>query len=197
MGGDAHCIALPSVRHRPSRVVHWQESPPPRRLRGNHQARSEIVLSSQHDPALLVFPYQRTTLRGRASRRIRNGNKRKQTAEDDRARSCTGVLRERVACRVCVVPHCRHDQVRAVECDHSRLCQPRARVSLLDSWVDAEDGNNDAEDEVDCNEGLVERARLASEEAIHQSRECNGERIRERIHARGRSDEDPLPEIRA
>jgi len=58
--------------------------------------------------------------------------------------------------------------------------------------VDAEDGNNDAKDEIECNEELVERARLAREEAIHQSRECDGERI----HARGRSDEDPLPEIR-
>jgi len=58
--------------------------------------------------------------------------------------------------------------------------------------MDAEDGNNDAEDEIECNKELVEHARPASEEAIHQSRECDGERI----HARGRSDEDPPLEIR-
>ncbi len=91
-----------------------------------------------------------------------------------------------------VVSDCRHDQVRAVECDHTRLCQPRAWVSLLHSWVDAEDGDNDTEDEIECDKELVERARLAREEAIHQPRERDGESI----HARGRSDEDPLPEIR-
>jgi len=119
---------------------------------------------------------------------MRNGSKCKQAAEDDRARSRTGVFHERVACRVCVVPHSRHDQICAVECDHTRLCQPRAWVRLLDSWVDAEDGNNDEEDEIECNEELVEHVRLAREEAIHQSREHR--------HARGRSDDDPLPEIR-
>lgn len=155
-----------------------------RRLGGDQWARSDIVLSSQRNPTLLVLSYQRTALRSCASCRIRNGDKREQTAEDDGALSRTSVFRERVACRVCVVSNSRHDQVRAVECDHTRLCQPRAWVGLLHSWVDAEDGNNDAEDEIKCDKELIERARLAREEAIHQSRERDGEGI----HARGRSD---------
>ena len=57
--------------------------------------------------------------------------------------------------------------------------------------MDTEDGDDDAEDQIKCDKELVERARLAREEAIHQSRERDGEGI----HARGRSNEDPLPEI--
>jgi len=163
-----------------------------RRLGGNQWARSKIVLSSQCDPVFLVFPYQRTTLCGCPSRRVCDGDKREQTTEDDRARPRTSVFCDRVACGMRVVPDCRHDQVRAVECNHTRLRQPRTWVGLLHSWVDAEEGDNDAEDEIECDEELVERARLAREEAIHQSRERDGERI----HARGRSNEDPLPEIR-
>jgi hypothetical protein len=62
----------------------------------------------------------------------------------------------------------------------------------LYSWVYAEDGNNDAKDEIECNEELVEGARLARKEAIHEPRERDGKRI----HARSGSDEDPLPDIR-
>jgi hypothetical protein len=58
--------------------------------------------------------------------------------------------------------------------------------------VDTEEGDDDAKDEIECDEELVERARLAREEAIHQSCERDGERI----HARGGSNEDPLPEVR-
>ena len=163
-----------------------------RRLGGNQWVRSDIILSSQRNRALPVLSYQRTALRSSAGRRVRDGDKHEHTAENNRALSRARVFRERVACRVCVVSDCGHDQVCAVECDHTRLCQPRAWVSLLYSWVDAEDGDNDAEDEIECDEELVERARLASEEAIHQSRERDGEGI----HARSRSDEDPLPEIR-
>jgi hypothetical protein len=93
---------------------------------------------------------------------------------------------------VCVVAHYGHDQVRAVECNHTRLCQSRAWVSLLYSWMYVEDGNNDAKDEIEYNEELVEGARLAREEPIHEPRERDGECI----HARSGSDEDPLPDIR-
>ena len=119
------------------------------------------------------------------------GDQRART-EVDRALARAGVLRERVAGRVCVVPHGGHDQVRAVERNHARLGQPRAWVGLLHGWEDAGYGNDDAEDKVEHNEELVERARLAREEAVHESRERNGNCV----HSRGWADEDPLPEVR-
>ena len=42
------------------------------------------------------------------------------------------------------------------------------------SWEDAEDGNDVAEDQVERNEELVERARVAYEEVVYESRERDG-----------------------
>ena len=75
-------------------------------------------------------------------RRVCNGEEREEPAEDNRALARAGVLRERVAGRVCMIPHRGHDQVRAIERDHARSGQPRAWVGFLHSWEDAEDDND-------------------------------------------------------
>ena len=144
-----------------------------RRLCSDHRARHEIVLPSERDPSALVLPAQRPALRGGAGGRARDGDKCEQAAENDRALARPGVLCERVARHVRVVPHGGHDQVRAVECDHARLCQSRARVGLLHGRMDAENGNDDVEDEVECDEELIEGARLAHEETVHDPVECD------------------------
>ena len=74
------------------------------RLRGDQRARAEVVVPSQRNAAHPVLPDQRMSLRRRARRQVRNGEEREEPAEDDRALAHAGVLRERVACRVCVVP---------------------------------------------------------------------------------------------
>ena len=149
-------------------------------LRGDQRARAEVVVAGQRNAAHPVLPDQHMAPRRCARRRVRNGGEGEELAEDDRALARAGVLRERVAGRVCVVPHRGHDQVRAVERDHAPSGQPRAWVGLLHNWEDAEDGNDDAEDEVERDEELVERARLAREEAVHQSREHYGNWVHSR-----------------
>ena len=100
-------------------------------MRGDQRARAEVVVASQRNAALPVLPDQRTALRPGARRRVRNGEEREEPAEDDRALARAGVLRERVAGRVCVVPRRGHDQVRAVERNYACLGQPRAWVGLM------------------------------------------------------------------
>ena len=39
--------------------------------------------------------------------------------------------------------------------------------------MDAENGNDDVEDEVECDEELIEGARLACEETVHDPVECD------------------------
>ena len=66
--------------------------------------------------------------------------------------------------RVFLIPHCGHDTVRAIERDRTRLCGARARVGLVYSSVNAEDGEDDAQAEFEQDEELLERALLAHED---------------------------------
>ena len=129
------------------------------RLRGDQRAHAEVIVPSQRDAALLVLPDQRTALRRGAGRRVRNGDQREEPAEDDRTLARAGVLRERVAGRVCVVPHRGHDQVRAVERNQARLGQQerglvswtagrtqrmvmmmqRIRLNVMKNWLSVHD----------------------------------------------------------
>ena len=118
-------------------------------LRGDQRARAKAVVPSQCNAAHPVLPDQRTALRRGARRRVRNGDEREEPAEADRALACAGVLRERVAGRVCVVPHRGHDQAHAVERNHACLGPARAWFGFLHRWQDAEDGNDDAEEQVE------------------------------------------------
>ena len=152
-----------------------------------------LALSRERDRALLVLPDKRTTLRCSPTRRVRNRQECKDRAEEQRRVLRARPAAERVARVVVVVADGGHDEVRAVRSDHARLREPGARVVLLHGGVHAEHRDDDAEREVERDEEAVQRAALAREERVQHARD----RDRGGVHARGRADEDPLPEVRA
>ena len=66
--------------------------------------------------------------------------------------------------RVFVVPHCGHDTVRAVERDHTRLCEAEGRIGLLYGSVNAKVGDENARSKFEQDEELLERALLTHED---------------------------------
>ena len=66
--------------------------------------------------------------------------------------------------RVFSVHNCGHDTVRAVERDHTRLCEAGARVGLVHGEVNAKDREDDAQAEFEQDEEPLERALLAHED---------------------------------
>ena len=84
-----------------------------------------------------------------------------------------------------------HDKVRAVDSDHSTLGEPRAWIVFLYNGVDTEEGNDDGKGKIKRDEKLVECAARACEVRVQHASHGKGCHI----HARGRTDENPLPEI--
>lgn len=151
-----------------------------------------LALRGQLDEALPVLADERTALRCCATGRVRNREEREDRAEDYRRVLRAGPALQRVAGLVLVVPYGGHDEVRAVGGDHARLREARARVVLLHGRVHAQDGGDETEGEVEGDEETVERAPRTGKERIQDAGESN----RRGVHARGGTDEDPLPEVR-
>ena len=84
-----------------------------------------------------------------------------------------------------------HDEVRAVDSDHSTLGESRAWVVFLHNRMDTEDGYDNGERKIKRDEKAVERAARACKVRIQHAGHGN----HCRIHARRRTDEDPLPEV--
>lgn len=91
-----------------------------------------------------------------------------------------------------VVGDGRYDEVGAVDCNHCRLCKTGPGVILLDEGVDTHDGDSNAEDEVEGDKELIQRAPRTSEVRIKQTCENYGAHI----HETGGANQDPLPQVR-
>lgn len=182
---------LPSFNGREERLVPRCLSPPGLRA-DNAKLRMVLALRRKLNKTLPVLSHERSTLRRRPTGRVRDREERECGAEEQSGVLRAGAAAQRVARLVRVVPDRGHDEIRAVDGDHARLREPRARVVLLHGRVHAHDRHEHAEREVEGDEEAVERAPGRGEERVEHA----GERDRGDVHARRGADEDPLPEVR-
>ncbi len=173
----------------------FQRAPEFDGLTGAHQLDSqdifEVVQHLIELPAADAAHADMIFLR-RATGRVRDREEREGGTKEERSVLRAGAAAQRVTRLVRVVPDRGHDEVRAVDGDHARLCEPRARVVLLHGRVHAHERHEHAEREVERDEEAVKRAPGRGKERVEHA----GERDRGDVHARGGADEDPLPEVR-
>ena len=125
--------------------------------------------------SFLLVSNKRLALRSGATRRVRNSQKRKDRPKDNsgvpRALSFpNGVL----ACFCLVVSDGRNNQICAVDGDHAGLDETRSGVVLLNDGVDTHERDDDAQDQVEGDEKLVEGASRTSEETVEDAGKGNG-----------------------
>jgi hypothetical protein len=138
---------------------------------------------------------ERFRLRRRARRRVGDGEEGKDGAEDDGRRpGARRAVGERVAdaSRVIVVGDGRSDEVGRVERNDGGLGEARLWVGLLDGGRDGRDRQDDRQDEVGRDEEGVGLAVAAAKEDEEDDSKGN----REDEGAKGRANEDELPDGR-
>lgn len=151
------------------------------------------MLIIEVDFSALLGPHECLALRSSAARRVRDSQKCEDRSEDNGGVPRALGLPNGVLARFgLVVPDSRHDQICAVDSDHTGLNQTGSRVVLLNDGVDAHHRDDDAEDHIEGDEESVESAPLSSEETVKDT----GEGDRGGIHSGCRTDYDPLPQIR-
>ena len=100
----------------------------PRRLGAARLAayNAYFMISGQLNFSLTLLSYQRTALRRCTSGRIRDSNERKPSPENESrvARAIGGARPEGVALLVCVITNGGHNEVCAVDSDHTTLYEP-------------------------------------------------------------------------
>lgn len=145
-----------------------------------------------HRPGPLPFSDQRPTLRRRATRRIRNRQKRERGAQHDGGSARAGAA-EWVArlVGVRVVRDSGDDEVRAVGADQARLREPGARARLLHGGVHTEHSDRHTQRQVDRDEHTVERAPGPREEGVEEAGEGEGGDV----GGGGGENKDPLPSV--
>lgn len=105
--------------------------------------------------------HQRAALRSGTTCSIRNGQEGEDGTKHYRRVACAlnsaaSMTSERITGLVLVVADCGHDQIGAVNGDHTRLGQSGAWVVFLDLGMDAKEGNEGAEGEIERDEELVQ-----------------------------------------
>lgn len=84
-----------------------------------------------------------------------------------------------------------HDEVGAVCCHHCALSEAGAGIMFLDDRIDTDDGDEDAECEVERDEEPIQRAPRPGEERVHHTRQSD----RGSVHSGCGTDENPLPHV--
>lgn len=124
-----------------------------------------ITVVGQVDLAIALFANQGTALCCSTCGGIRDSNERQCSTKDQGRGACAarraGV--EGVAHLVGMITNGRHNEVRAINGNHTALGEPRTWVVLLNNRVDAKDGYDNDEDKVKRDEKAVESATGACE----------------------------------
>jgi hypothetical protein len=182
---------IPSFNSGEDRLVSWRFCTA--RLAAYSPDLMVVTAVGQVDLALALLSHECTALRCSAGGRICDSNERKRSTEDENRGACA-ICRTRakgIAFLVSMIAHGGHDEVRAVDSDHSTLGEPRAWIVFLDNGVDTEEGNDDGKGEIKRDEKLVECTARACEVRVQHASHGKGCHI----HARGRTDKNPLPEL--
>lgn len=90
-----------------------------------------------------------------------------------------------------MVADCGHDEVGAVCRYHRALSEARTGIMLLNDGVNTDDGDENAEREIERDEEPVQSASRRSEERVHHTRQ----RDRCGVHSGRGTNENPLPHI--
>lgn len=135
---------------------------------------------------------QRETVRRGAGGGVGHGEEGDDGAEDDAGPPRAGGAHERVAVLIVGLhAHGRKSEVGAICSDCGSLGEASARVGLLDGGGDGRARDEEQEDQIDGNRGLIHLAAVASEEYVHDS--CHGEGSE--IHKDCAADEEETPEL--
>lgn len=106
---------------------------------------------------------------------VGNSQESDEGAEDDCCLTGTTCTNQRIALLVIRLHgDCRECEVSAVNADDGGLNQTGTRVGGLNGRMHGDNGDDQKEDEVDGDGGLVHRAAGVSEEDVHD--DCHGER---------------------